>query len=63
MLRPFASSKVIKEQTGRYVPFKMFWEKYMDKFQDKQIENPDDVINILWQEPLFDEIAKDISEP
>lgn len=28
MLRPFAGSKVIKEQIGRYVPFQMFYDRF-----------------------------------
>jgi hypothetical protein len=34
-LRPFAGSKIIKEQTGRYVEFKMFWDRFMEKFDDQ----------------------------
>lgn len=35
----------------------------MEKFEDDQIQNHDDVVNVLSQEPLFDEIKEDIKEP
>lgn len=36
-LKPFAGSHVVKEQTGRFVPFAAFWDRFLEKFDDDQI--------------------------
>ena len=41
---------VFTNQKGKIVTFSKFWNKYIEKFSDKNLRDPQDAINIVYQE-------------
>ena len=40
-------------QKGRFVPFEVFWNKYVDKYSDDNLDNKNDAMNMLIGEKVF----------
>lgn len=59
----FVGGHVFTNQKGKIVTFSKFWNKYIDKFSDKNLKDPKDAINIIYQEKIPSEIFDDIQEP
>lgn len=45
----YAGEGVAPNQRASYVPFNMFYDSYLEKFDDKELKDPQDAVNMIYR--------------